>query len=237
MRAVCSSGVNGLGNLPWDAIASSLDERGYALVRGAVAADRCVGFRELFPQDALFRSTVIMERHRFGRGTYRYFADPVPAPIAAMRAQLYAGLAPVAVAWAPALRLDPAGFPPNLERFLARCHEQGQTRPTPLLLKYGAGDYNCLHQDLYGEVAFPLQATLFCSRRGIEYDGGAFVLVEQRPRAQSKPEVIDPDIGDLLIFPNRHRPSGRGRVAVRHGVSTVERGERYALGIIFHDAR
>ena len=229
--------MNDLRGLPWDEIASSLDGRGHALVRGAVPAERCEGFRELFSQDALFRSTVDMERHRFGRGTYRYFAAPIPPAIAAMREQLYAGLAPVAARWAPALGLDPADFPPSLEGFLTRCRALGQIRPTPLILKYGPGDYNCLHQDVYGDVAFPLQATLFCSRRDVEYEGGAFVLVEQRPRAQSRPEALAPDIGDLLIFPNRYRPAGRGRVAVRHGVATVERGQRFALGIIFHDAR
>ncbi|HEY0395631.1 MAG TPA: 2OG-Fe(II) oxygenase [Candidatus Elarobacter sp.] len=217
-----------------------LDARGYAILSGMVPAERCAALRALFEDDAAFRNTVVMERHGYGRGVYRYFANPLPPPVAQLRADLYARLAPVANAWAEALRED-VRFPATLPEFIERCHAAGQTRPTPLLLRYRAGDHNALHRDLYGDVAFPLQATVLLSEPGAEFDGGEFVLVEQRPRKQSLAHVVPLGRGDAVVFPNAVRPvrGARGyfRSAFRHGVAEVRRGERLTLGLIFHDAR
>ena len=180
-----------------------------------------------------------MARFRFGEGEYRYFAAPLPRSVAALRAHLYEHLAPVANRWKEALG-EEERFPPGLRAYLARCAASGQTRPTPLLLRYTAGGYNCLHQDLYGALAFPLQVTCLLGRRGADYAGGEFLIVEQRPRAQSRAEVIVLERGEAVIFPNRHRPvagaRGAYRATVRHGVARVTGGERLSLGIIFHDA-
>lgn len=180
-----------------------------------------------------------MARFRFGVGEYQYFAAPLPAPVQSLREELYAGLAPTANRWAA--RLASGAYPPALAQFLARCHAAGQSRPTPLLLKYGPGGYNCLHQDLYGELAFPLQVVLALSRRDVDYTGGEFLLVEQRPRAQSRGHALTLDQGSGIVFATSHRPvaGSRGdyRVAMRHGVSTVTGGRRMTLGIIFHDAK
>jgi hypothetical protein len=213
---------------------------GCVLVPGLLAASECAALRASYERDALFRSRVVMERHRFGRGEYRYFAYPLPPLVERLRREMYALLAPLANQWME--RLGSAErFPLDLTELLARCGEHEQTRPTPLLLKYGAGDFNCLHQDLYGEIAFPLQATVFLNAPNLDYTGGEFVLAEQRPRTQTRIEVFAPQRGDALIFPNRYRPltgtRGTYRAAVRHGVSTVRSGERYTLGLIFHDAR
>ncbi len=217
-----------------------LDARGYAVLPALVRADDCAALRARFDDDAAFRSTVVMERHGYGRGVYRYFAAPVPPLVAALRARLYAELAPVANAWAEALRED-VRYPATLDGFLERCREAGQTRPTPLLLRYRAGDHNALHRDLYGDVAFPLQATVLLDEPGRDFEGGEFVLVEQRPRKQSLAHVVPLRRGDAVVFPNAVRPArgARGffRTAFRHGVSEVRRGERLALGLIFHDAR
>ncbi len=196
--------------------------------------------RALFSKEELFRSHVDMARHGFGRGEYRYFATPLPPLVATLRTRLYGELAPTARAWAERLGRDPATFPPTLEGFLARCADAGQRRPTPLLLRYTTGDWNALHQDLYGAVAFPLQVLVVLSERGRDYEGGEVVLVEQRPRAQSRATAFSLARGDGLIFTNRERPvrgtRGDYRVTMRHGVSALLAGERLTLGIIFHDA-
>jgi hypothetical protein len=216
-----------------------LFENGYAHVRGALGERGCEELRELYSDDALFRSHVVMERHNFGSGEYKYFAYPLPDRIAQLREALYRRLAPVANRWNEALRV-PQRYPAALQQYLFECAQHGQARPTALLLRYRAGDYNCLHQDTYGELAFPFQATYFLSRRE-EYEGGEFVLVEQRPRSQSRPIVIAPDQGDCIVIPNRYRPvrgkNGFYRTVFRHGVSEIRSGERYALGIILHDAQ
>jgi hypothetical protein len=182
----------------------------------------------------------VMERLSYGVGEYKYFARPLPLIVEGLRTALYARLAPIANRWSESLGADSA-YPPTLARYLEECHAHGQERPTPLVLRYQAGGYNCLHQDLYGELAFPLQFTCQLSRRGDDFAGGELLLVEQRPRAQSRGEALALDQGEAIIFPNRYRPvagkRGHYRVNVRHGVSTITRGQRFALGIIFHDAK
>ena len=224
----------------WNAIAGALDEHGWARLPGLLTARQCAQTRAAFDRDRLFRSTVDMRRHGYGSGCYRYFAYPLPALVARLRHALYPPLAAVARGWAARLRRDPADFPPTLDGFLARCRAAGQVRPTPLLLRYRAGDWNALHQDRYGAVAFPLQVLIVLSARGRDYEGGEVVLVEQRPRAQSRATALAVDAGDGVIFTNRERPvrgtRGDHRVVMRHGVSVLTRGERYTLGIIFHDA-
>ena len=214
-------------------------DNGYVHLERFLPGSDCKALRATFEDDSLFRSRVVMERHNFGRGEYKYYAYPLPERIAQLRESLYARLAPVANRWNERLNL-PQRYPAAQQQYLFDCAQHGQTRPTALILRYRAGDYNCLHQDTYGELAFPFQATLFLSSRE-EYEGGDFVLTEQRPRAQTRPIVVTPDIGDLLIIPNRYRPvsgkNGYYRTLFRHGVSEIRRGERYALGIIFHDAQ
>jgi uncharacterized protein len=219
-------------------LASDLFERGWARLRDVLSAQECLQLRALYTQDALFRTRIVMERHSYGSGEYKYFAYPLPERVAALRASLYDQLLPIANRWNELLRVEQR-YPSSLEEYVEQCHKAGQTRPTPLMLRYRAGDYNCLHQDTYGALAFPFQATLFLSER-TEYEGGEFVLVEQRPRAQSKPIVITPEQGDCIIIPNRYRPvqgkRGIHRTTFRHGVSEIRHGERYALGLILHDA-
>jgi hypothetical protein len=219
----------------FDHLHADLDTQGWAVIPSLLSGAECAAMAALYDQAGLFRSRVIMARHGFGQGEYQYFADPVPAPIAALRARLYPPLAAIAGAWEPARR-----FPATHAEYLAQCHAAGQTRPTPLLLRYGPGDYNCLHQDLYGEEVFPLQITLLLSRPGEDFEGGEFVLTEQRPRMQSRAAVVPLGQGDAVVFPVRHRPvqgsRGTYRVNMRHGVSAVRRGRRHTLGLIFHDA-
>jgi hypothetical protein len=219
-------------------IEESLFENGYAHVRGALTPQDARALRGFYDDDSLFRSRVVMERHNFGSGEYKYFGYPLPELVRSLRENLYRELAPVANRWNELLRLPPR-YPHALQQYLLECAEHGQTRPTALLLRYRAGDYNCLHQDTYGEMAFPFQATYFLSDRS-EYEGGEFVLVEQRPRAQSRPIVLVPGQGDCIIIPNRYRPvqgkNGAYRTVFRHGVSEIRKGERYALGVILHDA-
>jgi uncharacterized protein len=226
--------------LDWNAIKRELAEIGCARVPALLTGAECVELRDLYAQDGRFRSTVVMARHGFGRGEYRYFAHPLPATIAALRAGLYSQLAPIANEWSAALGTE-VRYPARLEEFLARCHGAGQVRPTPLLLRYGPGDYNCLHQDLYGEHIFPLQLTLLLSEPEREFSGGEFVLVEQRPRMQSRAEVVPLERGDAVVFPVHHRPvqgkRGAYRVNLRHGVSRLRSGCRYTAGVIFHDAK
>ena len=224
----------------WAAVAASLDENGWARLPHLLSARECTALRNLFDRDALFRSTVDMARHNFGRGEYRYFKAPLPPLVTRVRTALYPPLAEIARAWARRLGRDPAAFPGTLAEFLARCHAAGQRRPTPLLLRYRAGDWNALHQDTYGAIAFPLQVLVVLSEHGRDYDGGEVLLVEQRPRAQSRATAFTLARGDGLVFTNRERPvkgtRGAYRVTMRHGVSTLTRGERMTLGIIFHDA-
>jgi hypothetical protein len=229
-----------LDALDWDAVGRSLDEIGYARTAAVLTPGECAELIALYPRDERFRSRVDMARYRFGEGDYKYFAAPLPPSVATLRARLYPPLAAIANRWEATLGAR-TRFPGELDGLLAHCAAHGQTKPTPLLLHYEAGGYNCLHQDLYGEVAFPLQVTAFLSRRGVDYDGGEFLLVEQRPRAQSRGEAIATDQGELVIFPTRHRPlagaRGHYRATMRHGVSRITRGARYTLGIIFHDAK
>ena len=203
-------------------------------------AGECEDLAALF-DGGRFRSTIDMARHRFGDGRYRYFEHPLPEPISQLRAAFYRRLAPVANAWAERLRGDEPRFPATHEELLERCRAAGQLRPTPLILRYGDGDWNALHQDLYGDVFFPFQALTVLSEPGVDFDGGEFVLLEQRPRAQSRAHVLTPPPGAFVIFPTRQRPNrgrnGHHRVGMRHGVSTVTLGSRTALGIIFHDSR
>ena len=228
------------GGMEWSEIERALFADGYALTQDVLSAAECAEVAAMYARDELFRSRVHMEAHGFGRGQYRYFTYPLPPLIQSLREELYAKLAPVANRWMEALRM-PERFPDTQQALFDLCSARGQKRPTALLLTYEAGDWNALHQDLYGEIAFPFQATLFLSRPGQDFTGGEFVLVEQRPRAQSRPEVIVPDLGSMLIFANRYRPvqgkNGTYRTVVRHGVSRIRSGRRYALGIIFHDAK
>lgn len=216
----------------------ALLENGYARIPGALSAQECRALRALYDEDSLFRSRVVMERHNFGSGEYKYFGYPLAEPVRVLRERLYRELAPAANRWNGLLGL-PQRYPQALQQYLLECAGHGQTRPTALLLRYRAGDYNCLHQDTYGELAFPFQATYFLSDRS-EYEGGEFVLVEQRPRAQSRPIVIAPEQGECIVIPNRYRPvrgkNGVYRTVFRHGVSEIRSGERYALGVILHDA-
>jgi hypothetical protein len=225
--------------LDWPRLTEELDEHGFAVTGRVFTPGESQRLAELFDGDG-FRSTIDMARHRFGDGRYRYFSYPLPDPIQAARTAFYGHLAPIANAWAQRLSGQPPTFPDSHEELLERCRAAGQTRPTPLILRYHEGDWNALHQDLYGDVYFPFQVLTVLSD-GSEYGGGEFVLVEQRPRAQSRAHVIAPEQGAFVIFPTRERPQagarGHYRVGLRHGVSTVTRGERTALGIIFHDAR
>jgi hypothetical protein len=223
----------------WTQIGTSLDATGTAVLPAVLDAAQCAQLRDSYAQPELFRSRVIMQRHGFGRGEYQYLRYPLPPVVERLRSQLYGPLAQIANRWSEALGSD-VRYPASLREFLQRCHAAGQERPTPLLLRYSAGDYNCLHQDLYGEHAFPLQATVLLSSPGEDFDGGEFALTEQRPRAQSRVEVATLRQGDALVFPVRYRPvqgtRGIHRVNMRHGVSRLRAGVRFTLGIIFHDA-
>ena len=227
-----------LDGVDWDAAAAALDAAGCAALGPLLTPGECGALAAAYDGGA-FRSTVVMARHGFGRGEYKYFAYPLPPAVAALRAGLYVRLAPVANRWHEAMGL-PACLPAEHAAFLARCHAAGQTRPTPLLLRYGAGDYNCLHQDLYGEHVFPLQVAVLLSEPERDFTGGKFVLTEQRPRMQSRAEVVPLRQGEAVAFAVHHRPvvgtRGTYRVTMRHGVSRVRTGQRHTLGIIFHDA-
>lgn len=224
--------------IPQIDLAAALDRDGYAVLP-ALLDDDCRALAALYAERERFRSRVVMARHGYGRGEYQYLAYPLPPLVGGLREALYALLAPVASAWARQLG-GAAVFPPTLDAYLARCHAAGQLRPTPLILKYGPGDYNCLHQDLYGELVFPLQATVLLSRPGEDFTGGEFLLVEQRPRRQSRGEVVPLGQGDAVVFPVNHRPvagaRGHYRATMRHGVSRLHSGSRLTLGVIFHDA-
>ena len=224
----------------WRQVSGDLDAEGNAIIRGILAPDECDAVRTLYDRDDLFRSTVVMERHGFGRGEYRYFRYPLPDLITRLRTEIYPHLAPVANRWNEAMGIH-IRFPATHKEYLQRCHEAGQDKPTPLILKYGTDDYNCLHQDLYGEHVFPLQFAVLLSEPEKDFTGGEFVMTEQRPRMQSRPIVVSLRKGDGVVFAVHHRPvQGKKsvyRVNLRHGVSRIRSGNRYTLGIIFHDAR
>lgn len=234
------SAADRMADQDWRRVAADLDAFGAAVLPGLFDAGQCAALAACYADNALFRSRVVMARHGFGQGEYRYFAYPLPEVVAALRAALYSPLAAIANGWAAALGED-RRYPASHADYLARCHRDGQTRPTPLLLRYGPGDYNCLHQDLYGEHVFPLQATVLLSAPGADFEGGEFVLVEQRLRRQSRAEVVALGRGDAVVFPVRDRPvrgtRGVYRTVMRHGVSRLRAGARTTLGLIFHDAR
>jgi hypothetical protein len=228
-------------NIDWQNALSDLDERGFAVIGAVLAQKTCEEIAAVYGDDRQFRSRIEMERYGFGRGEYKYFNYPLPPVVQQIRSSLYPQLASLANEWLARLGNKKPPYPNKLSEFIEQCHRAGQKRPTPLILKYGAGDFNCLHQDLYGEIVFPFQVTFFLSERGKDFAGGEFVLAEQRPRKQSRVEVLSPDQGDAVIFAVHHRPvrgrRGYYRANFRHGVSTVRSGERYTLGIIFHDAK
>ena len=239
-----SSGSGGLASRlaakDWQRVAEDLDDHGNAVLGSLLSTSECQSIARCYADDALFRSRVVMASHGFGRGEYKYFSYPLPQLVATLREALYPLLAPLANRWNERLGLE-RRYPPLLAQFLAGCHAAGQTRPTPLLLQYGPGDYNCLHQDLYGEWVFPLQLTILLSQPGEDFTGGEFVFTEQRPRMQSRAEVVPLQRGDAVVFAVHHRPvsgtRGEYRVNLRHGVSRVRCGRRHTLGVIFHDAK
>ena len=226
--------------IDWQSALSQLDDRGFAVIPAVLPQYTCEEISAVYADDRKFRSRIEMERYAFGKGEYKYFAYPLPSIVQQLRYSFYPRLAPLANEWLARLGSERPRYPGTLGEFIEQCHRAGQKRPTPLMLKYGAGDFNCLHQDLYGKMVFPFQVTFFLSRRGKDFEGGEFVLAEQRPRKQSRVEVLSPNQGDAVIFAVHHRPvrGARGyyRANLRHGVSTVHAGERYTLGVIFHDA-
>ncbi|WP_116140567.1 2OG-Fe(II) oxygenase [Trinickia diaoshuihuensis] len=223
----------------WADIEAGLDAQGCAVVPALLTPAQCEALSGIYDRDSLYRSRVVMSRHGFGRGEYKYFTYPLPQPIASLRSALYPHLASIANRWNAAMGIE-ARYPKTHAAFVDRCHRAGQTRPTPLILRYGPGDYNCLHQDLYGEHVFPLQVAILLSQPGRDFTGGEFVLTEQRPRMQSRPEVVALEQGDAVIFAVSQRPvqgtRGPYRVNMRHGVSRIRSGQRHTVGIIFHDA-
>jgi len=229
-----------IASYEWSAAEAALDEHGWAPLAGALTAGECDALASMYPREEHFRSRVVMARHGFGRGEYKYFSYPLPALVAELRSLLYARLVTIANRWNELMKLD-VRFPDDHAGFIERCHRAGQQRPTPLLLQYGPEDYNCLHQDLYGEHVFPLQAVILLSAPSHDFTGGEFVLTEQRPRMQSRAEVVPLAKGDGAIFAVNQRPKrgARGfyRVTMRHGASRVRSGRRYTAGVIFHDAR
>jgi uncharacterized protein len=231
--------ITDLAGRDWIRIGADLDVQGFAHIPSLIDSQTCRRLAALYDDDALFRSHIHMARHGFGRGEYKYLRYPLPTTVETLRQRIYPHLAPIANHWAARLK-QVQTYPETLDAYLAHCHAAGQTRPTPLLLRYGQGDYNCLHQDLYGEHVFPLQVIIQLSRPGADFSGGDLMLVEQRPRMQSIGRVLAPDQGDAVIIAVNHRPQkgsrGEYRVALKHGVSTVTSGKRQTLGLIFHDA-
>jgi len=224
----------------WTTVEQQLDGSGWAVLPTLLTPDEAVAVARLYDDDRLFRSRVVMAKHGFGRGEYKYFSDPLPTIVAGVRTAMYPRLAPIANRWNESMRIA-VRYPATHAEFLARCHDAGQTRPTPLLLRYAEGDFNALHQDVYGDHLFPLQAAALLSEPGVDFQGGEFVLVEQRPRMQSRAEVVPLRRGDAVVFAVRHRPvhgtRGSYRVMMRHGVSRIRSGRRQTVGIIFHDAK
>ena len=229
-----------IAGLDWGQLRAELEDGGFARIPAILTSEECAGLSAMYDQRERFRSRIEMAKFRFGIGEYKYFTAPLPPLVAELRASLYPRVAPIAAEWIAAMRMG-GGLPLTLEEFLEHCHRHGQNKPTPLILRYESGGYNCMHQDLYGEIAFPLQFTFMLSRRETDYSGGEFILLEQRPRAQSRCDVITMEQGAAVLFATRYRPvkgaHGFYRVNVRHGVSRVHRGLRFTLGIIFHDAR
>jgi hypothetical protein len=240
VKSVISEIGGRLQQLDWEHVSQELDTRGNAVLERILDLDECRELSELYSEDGVFRSHVVMARHGFGRGEYKYFNYPLPDLVAELRTILYPRLAPVANRWNTAMGID-VRYPEKLADFIQRCHDAGQHRPTPLLLQYGEGDYNCLHQDLYGEHVFPIQVAILLSEPAKDFTGGEFVLTEQSPRMQSRPEVVPLRQGDGVAFAVHHRPvqgkRGAYRVNLRHGVSRLRSGHRHTLGIIFHDAK
>lgn len=232
--------VSQIESLDWERIASELNESGNAVLKGILTPRECEALASLYGRDEYFRSRVVMSRHGFGRGEYKYFSYPLPDMLQGMRTSLYEKLAPIANQWNEWMGIG-VRYPATHLDFIERCHKAGQLRPTPLLLQYGVGDYNCLHQDLYGEHVFPIQVAFLLAEPGRDFTGGEFVLTEQRPRMQTRPEVVPLCQGDAVAFAVRHRPvqgtRGNYRVNLRHGVSRLRSGQRYTVGIIFHDAK
>jgi uncharacterized protein len=229
-----------LAKVDWDLAGENLDARGFAVIDGLLSRQECQTIASLYADEAKFRSRILMARHGFGRGQYKYFCHPLPSLIATLRSEAFPSLARIANRWNEIMAIKER-YPESHAAYLKRCHDAGQTRPTPLLLQYGPGDFNCLHQDLYGDLAFPLQVAVLLSRPGEDFTGGEFVLTEQRPRMQSRPSVVPLRQGDAVVFPVHHRPArgvrGHYRVNMRHGVSEVLSGRRHTLGVIFHDAK
>jgi uncharacterized protein len=225
--------------LDWENISQNLDAQGSALLERVLSSDECESLAKLYSDDRLFRSQVIMARHGFGQGEYKYFSYPLPEIVAELRTAIYPRLVPIANRWNSTMGIE-IRYPKEHADFIRQCHEAGQLRPTPLILQYGEGDYNCLHQDVYGEHVFPIQVAILLSEQGKDFTGGEFVLTEQRPRMQSRPEVVPLRQGDAVAFAVRHRPvqgkRGTYRVNMRHGVSRLRSGHRQTVGIIFHDA-
>lgn len=234
-----SSIIQRLQQIDWNEISENLANYGHALTPVLLTPQECANLIHSYDDNSNFRSQVIMARFGFGKGEYKYFKYPLPKLVADLRGQLYPRLAVLANSWAP--HIGGGMYPTKYSEFLDRCHSEGQSKPTPLLLRYEAGDFNCLHQDLYGELAFPFQLTFFLSRKEVDYSGGEFVLVEQRPRMQSHAVVIPGEQGQAVIFPTRYRlvhgKRGAYKTSLRHGVSPVRQGKRFTLGVIFHDAK
>ena len=231
--------VERIDGFDWQRIGSDLDQQGNALMKQILSPEKCRSIAELYPSESVFRSRVVMERHGFGRGEYKYFSYPLPELLSDLRTAVYRHLVPIANRWNEAMKID-VRYPENHADFIERCHKAGQMRPTPLLLRYGVGDYNCLHQDLYGEHFFPLQLAILLSNPGADFTGGEFIMTEQRPRMQSRPMVAPLRQGDGVVFAVNDRPvqglRGVYRVKLRHGVSRIRSGRRHTVGIIFHDA-
>lgn len=228
-----------IGKVPWQNVARQLNDRGYAAVPGFLSEADCQSLIGLYDNPTAYRKTVVMERHRYGLGEYKYFDYPLPSLVQSLREAIYPQLVPIANAWMEQLGMDKS-YPRHLRDLQAECHAHGQLKPTPLLLKYGPGGFNALHQDLYGEIFFPLQVAVILSKSGTDYTGGEFVLTQQAPRAQGRAMVLNPAMGEMIIFTTNNRPvkGARGfhRMNVKHGVSEVHSGSRYTLGVIFHDA-
>jgi hypothetical protein len=238
--AAAPSPADRVALIDWDVVAAELSHQGAAVLEQLLTPEECREIASLYPEDGRFRSHIVMARHGFGKGEYKYFSYPLPDLIGGLRTALYRRLAPVANEWNERMGID-TRYPSKHEDFLDLCHQAGQTRPTPLLLQYMPGDYNCLHQDLYGDLAFPLQVAVLLSEPGRDFTGGEFVLTEQRPRMQTRPEVVPLRQGDAVAFAVHHRPvngtRGTYRVNLRHGVSRVRSGRRHTVGVIFHDAK
>ncbi|QEC78490.1 2OG-Fe(II) oxygenase [Mucilaginibacter ginsenosidivorax] len=229
-----------IARLNWDDIKTDMDARGYAVAKNVLTADECAGLVSQYTDDELYRKTVVMERHHYGRGEYKYFKYPLPLIIQQLRESVYPQLAPIANKWMELLN-KPTRFADTLDELLQHCHQHEQLRPTPLILQYAKGGYNAMHQDLYGEVFFPIQSVFILDEPGVDYEGGEFILLEQKPREQSRAMVLKPGKGDMVLFTTSYRPAkgskGYHRVNMKHGIAEITNGRRHSMGIIFHDAK